>query len=107
VEQSLRKGHQVFIEGHLRLDQWTSQDGQKRSRLYVRADNFQFCSPVRVRREKLGSRFQSVAPASRMQGTAPPGSSEFEEPPAEPYAAGLERGDEAIPFNGLGLWTAR
>src|SRR5436190_12978792 len=31
VEQSLRKGTQVFIEGHLKLDQWTAQDGQKRS----------------------------------------------------------------------------
>src|SRR5712671_2329707 len=28
VEQFLRKGHQTFIEGHLVLDQWTSQDGQ-------------------------------------------------------------------------------
>ncbi len=27
VEQYLRKGHQVFIEGHLKLDQWTTQDG--------------------------------------------------------------------------------
>ena len=26
VEQSLRKGHQVFIEGHLRFEQWTSQE---------------------------------------------------------------------------------
>src|SRR5262249_47144966 len=31
VEQSMRKGHQVFIEGHLRMDQW-EQDGQKRSK---------------------------------------------------------------------------
>src|SRR2546422_400508 len=36
VEQSLRKGHQVFIEGHLRLDQWTDKEGQKRQRLTVR-----------------------------------------------------------------------
>src|SRR5438132_4512162 len=35
VEQSLRKGQQIFIEGHLKLDQWTSQDGQKRSKLTV------------------------------------------------------------------------
>src|SRR6266478_3100084 len=41
VEQSLRKGHQVFIEGHLQLDQWTSQDGQKRSKLKVVVENFQ------------------------------------------------------------------
>jgi single-strand DNA-binding protein len=45
VEQSLRKGQQIFIEGHLRLDQWTGQDGQKRSKLTVVMDNFQFLDP--------------------------------------------------------------
>src|SRR5947207_8560304 len=45
VEQSLRKGHQVFIEGHLQLDQWTAQDGQKRSKLKVVIDNFQYLEP--------------------------------------------------------------
>src|SRR5262249_55905902 len=45
VEQYLRKGQQIFIEGHLKLDQWTSQDGQKRSKLSVVCDNFQFLEP--------------------------------------------------------------
>ncbi|HEV3259107.1 MAG TPA: single-stranded DNA-binding protein, partial [Gemmataceae bacterium] len=45
VEQYLRKGRQIFIEGHLKLDQWTSQDGQKRSKLTVIADNVQFLEP--------------------------------------------------------------
>jgi len=42
VEQYLRKGHQVFIEGHLKLDQWTTQDGQKRSMIKVVLDNLEF-----------------------------------------------------------------
>ena len=41
AERQLRKGRLVFIEGRLRLDQWTGQDGQKRSRLLVVADRFQ------------------------------------------------------------------
>src|SRR5438445_1652105 len=45
VEQHLKKGQQVFIEGRLKLDQWTSQDGQKRSKLMVVAENFQFLEP--------------------------------------------------------------
>ena len=45
VEQYMHKGDQVFIEGHLQLDQWTSQDGQKRSQLKIVADNFQFLEP--------------------------------------------------------------
>ena len=40
--QYLKKGRPVFVEGHLKLDQWTSQDGQKRSKLSVIIENFQF-----------------------------------------------------------------
>jgi single-strand DNA-binding protein len=43
VEQYLNKGRQVFLDGHLRLDQWTSnQDGQKRQKLVVVVDDLQF-----------------------------------------------------------------
>ena len=46
VEQYLTKGRQVFIDGHLRLDQWTGrEDGQKRSKLVVVVDNLQFLEP--------------------------------------------------------------
>lgn len=40
-KQYLTKGRPVFVEGQLRLDQW-EQDGQKRSKLKVRADRVQF-----------------------------------------------------------------
>src|ERR1051325_1484318 len=33
VEQHFHKGNQFYIEGHLKLDQWTSQDNQKRSKI--------------------------------------------------------------------------
>jgi single-strand DNA-binding protein len=42
VCQYLRKGAPIFIEGHLALDTWEGQDGQKRSRLRVIAETFQF-----------------------------------------------------------------
>lgn len=42
AQQYLKKGRQVFVEGFLRLEQWTAQDGQKRSKLSVTADNLQF-----------------------------------------------------------------
>ncbi len=42
ISQYLNKGSPIFIEGRLKLDQWTSQDGQKRSRLSVVAERFQF-----------------------------------------------------------------
>lgn len=42
AEQYLSKGRQVFIEGHLRMESWTSQDGQKRNKIVVEVDKFEF-----------------------------------------------------------------
>jgi len=39
--QYLKKGSPIFIEGRLAMDSW-EQDGQKRSRIRVVAENFQF-----------------------------------------------------------------
>lgn len=43
----LAKGSSVFIEGRLQLDQWEDQQGGKRSRLRVIAENVQFIGPRR------------------------------------------------------------
>jgi single-strand DNA-binding protein len=51
--QYLRKGNPIFIEGRLRLDTWEDkQTNQKRSKLYVVLENFQF----------LGSKNEGTAP---------------------------------------------
>jgi single-strand DNA-binding protein len=43
ARETLRKGHQVFIEGHLRMDQWDDKNGGgKRSKLLVVIENFQY-----------------------------------------------------------------
>jgi single-strand DNA-binding protein len=42
INQYLRKGRPVFIEGRLKLDQWQDKDGQNRSKLKVIVENFQF-----------------------------------------------------------------
>ena len=42
MNQYLSKGRPIFIEGRLKLDQWTDQSGQKRSRHVVVVENFQF-----------------------------------------------------------------
>lgn len=38
----LSKGRQVIVEGRLELDSWETQDGQKRSKLKVVAEDVQF-----------------------------------------------------------------
>lgn len=90
VEQSLRKGSQVFIEGHLKLDQWTAQDGQKRSKLKIIMDNMQFLEP----RGSDGGSSRSSGPPPRAQHS---------EENFEPQDHGMEppppgRPDEDIPF---------
>ena len=97
VEQYLRKGSQVFIEGHLKLDQWTAQDGQKRNRLYVVADNFQFLEP---RGEGMGAP-RGSAPQRQPVGQPVGGDSNdsyesHDSPPLDPPPPGRPDGD--IPF---------
>jgi single-strand DNA-binding protein len=45
--QYLSKGVPVLVEGKLQLDQWETDDGQKRSKLRVRADRVQFLGQPR------------------------------------------------------------
>ena len=42
MSQYLCKGRPVFIEGRLKLDEWEDREGNKRSKLRVVIDNFQF-----------------------------------------------------------------
>jgi len=42
MAQYLNKGSAVFIEGRLKLDQWQDQSGQKRSKLKVVIESFEF-----------------------------------------------------------------
>ena len=42
INQYMSKGKPILVEGRLKLDQWTNQEGQKRSKLTVVAENFQF-----------------------------------------------------------------
>jgi len=42
INQYLRKGRPVFIEGRLRLDQWQDKEGQNRSKMKVIIESFQF-----------------------------------------------------------------
>jgi len=42
AEQYLAKGKQIFLEGKLTLQSWTSQDGQKKSKIVVVGEYMQF-----------------------------------------------------------------
>ena len=57
MKQYLTKGRPVFIEGRLKLDQWEDPQGQKRSRMRVVVENFQFV-------DSRGGSGEAAAPAA-------------------------------------------
>ena len=42
IARYMTKGRPILIEGRLRLDQWENQAGEKRSRIMVATESFQF-----------------------------------------------------------------
>src|SRR5437899_1942200 len=101
VEQSLRKGHQVFLEGHLVLEQWDDkQTGQKRSKHVIVVDNFQFLEPRQDGGAggEGGQRFQQTRKPAAAPAARPAAASEtnFDEPDVRAGAGGGT--DDEIPF---------
>src|ERR1051326_1013383 len=80
ISQYLKKGRPILVEGRLKLDQWDDkQTGQKRSRLGVVLEGFQFLDSGRSDGSGGGggrSFSQSSAPAA----SAPSASPEAPEP---------------------------
>lgn len=62
VNEYLVKGRPIFIEGRLKFDSWQTQDGQKRSKLRVVAENFQFIGRSGEGADKSGSSDKKTAP---------------------------------------------
>lgn len=98
LNQYLRKGRPVLIEGHLKLDRWESQDGQKRSKLYVIVERFQFLGGGARSDDGDdggGGYPQQQAPQRQAPPSqAPPSDSYPEDFPPEPP----DQGGENIPF---------
>lgn len=95
IAKFMTKGRGIMIEGRLRLDQWEDQQsGQKRSKLGVVVENFQF---VGGRGDDAGgssgggSDYEDRSPPSRPQRAAPQRSA----PPPPPQNNNF---DDDVPF---------
>jgi single-strand DNA-binding protein len=83
IGQYLKKGNPLLVEGRLRLDTWDDkQTNQKRSRLLVVCESFQFLDSPRNREGYSGEAARPAAPpaAAPPATAAPP---EMDGPPAE------------------------
>jgi len=85
ASQYLTKGQSVYIEGRLRLEEWTDRDGKQRSTLEVHATDMQFIGGGRS--EDAATPSQNTATASATGSKAAPS-----QPPDNEFS------DDDIPF---------
>jgi single-strand DNA-binding protein len=102
-KQYLSKGRSVFIEGALKFDQWESPEGQKKSKLRVRAERVQFLGAPGGA-GGAGGQGGGASRASYSGGGGPPGEQPAKpsRPAASPAGAGEDQPpmpeDDDIPF---------
>ena len=107
--QTVRKGQQVFLEGHLKMDTWEDKNGGgKRSKIAVVAENFQYLDqradgaggegggPTMRAAPRQPAARPAAATASRNVG----GYEEYEEAPTTgtPPGRGGPGNEDEIPF---------
>ena len=92
VGRFFTKGRPIFVEGRLKLDQWESKEGEKRSAIRVVLDNFEF---VDSRQESQNNQSDVNSTSSAL-----PASSQSNSPTSNttvPNSADPEL-DEDVPF---------
>jgi single-strand DNA-binding protein len=101
VEQFFAKGKQFFLEGHLKMEEWVGkEDGQKRNKLVVILDDFQFFEPKADGQTGGGYSRPTQQPAPQRR---PPAQSAYQDsPPMDDYQETPEfaehPNDKEIPF---------
>jgi len=92
ISQYLKKGRPILVEGRLKLDQWDDkQTGQKRSRLGVVLENFQFLDSGRGDGSGGGG-----GGGGRSFSQAPPSNAPAS--PDTPEPEGPDPGEDDVPF---------
>ena len=97
INQYMQKGSPIFVQGRLVLDQWTAQDGTKRSRHRVVLTGFQFLPSGNGNQQsqRQGNGGRQQAPQGQQQAPPPQGQrqpgwdDDFGPPPT----------DDEIPFD--------
>ena len=100
ANQYLSKGSKLLVEGRLKFDQWTDNNGQNRSKHTVAVENMEMLGEPKQSNQGYQQRPQQSAPKKPQQ----------QKPPADDYDpnygrvididadVGYKNGDETIPF---------
>jgi single-strand DNA-binding protein len=94
ISKYCTKGRPLFVEGRLKFDQWEDKtSGQKRSKLKVVLENFQFIGG-------RGDGAQAGGPGGASEPSEPAGGEGSSGPkgPARPPSIPKEAADEDVPF---------
>ena len=60
--QYAKKGNSLLVEGYLKQENWESKDGEKRSKLLISVDNFEFFGGKREDGDKVNTNASSATP---------------------------------------------
>lgn len=90
ISKYMAKGRPILVEGRLKTDSWTNQAGEKRSKLKIVLENFQF----------MGGRGDDAGDSSRSGHSSAPQRNEVaeEKTTTEPGNYESKDIDEDIPF---------
>ena len=101
ANQYLRKGSKVLVDGRLSLDQWTAQDGTKRSKHAVIVENLHFL-PKDKDSANSGDNYSNSSQSNQQYGNqstpAPQQQQRTEQPQATPEIPTIDINEEEIPF---------
>ena len=92
VGRFFTKGRSIFVEGRLKLDQWESKEGEKRSAIRVVLDNFEFVDSKQDGQSTGDRQAFSGSNTSPPQESTPAVSNETPSPSSDPDL------DEDVPF---------
>ncbi|MDM5272744.1 single-stranded DNA-binding protein [Sulfurovum sp. zt1-1] len=90
ANQYLRKGSKVLVDGRLTLDQWTAQDGSKRSKHSITVENLQMLGS----KDEIGSEgsYQNAMPTDNYAQPEPSYNA-----PSQPQSAPQQQSNHTIP----------
>ena len=92
INQYMRKGNPILVEGRLQFDMWEGKDGQKRSKHRVVVENFQFLG--------AGGGGGGARQGAQQGGRAAPPADQGKDTPPMPdaYDEPSEPSGDSIPF---------
>jgi single-strand DNA-binding protein len=98
INKYMRKGRPIMVEGRLKLDQWESE-GQKRSKLSVVLENFQFLGSRDDNDGGNGGGYEKSSPPARsVPAASASAASVTPAAPAANFSNDNDTLDEDVPF---------